>query len=135
MSNILAGGGLIYRISNKGHIKVLLIKRKGFWDLPKGKLEPNESIEQCAAREIMEEIGLNKLPMILRPLCETTHQYKEKGNKFTKYTSWYLMHTTERKFKPQTVEKIQEVRWEKISNAYKMLEFDTLREVLDAFMQ
>jgi len=43
--------------------KVLLIKRahdpyKGLWTLPGGRLEPGETIEQCAIREVAEEIGV-----------------------------------------------------------------------------
>ena len=56
--------------------KVLLIKRayepyKGLWTLPGGRLEPGESIEQCAIREIAEEIGVtirNPRPVILQAL-------------------------------------------------------------------
>ena len=43
--------------------KVLLIQRArkpyfGMWSLPGGRLEPGESAEQAAEREIMEELGL-----------------------------------------------------------------------------
>ncbi|MET3926396.1 NUDIX domain-containing protein [Devosia sp. 2618] len=43
--------------------KVLLIKRayapyQNLWTLPGGRLEPGETIEQCAIREISEEVGL-----------------------------------------------------------------------------
>lgn len=56
--------------------KVLLIKRaydpyKGLWTLPGGRLEPGESIEQCAIREIAEEIGVtirNPRPVMLQAL-------------------------------------------------------------------
>tara|TARA_R110002020_G_scaffold8652_17_gene34438 strand:- start:5038 stop:5448 length:411 start_codon:yes stop_codon:yes gene_type:complete len=56
--------------------KVLLIKRaydpyKGLWTLPGGRLEPGESIEQCAIREIVEEIGVtirNPRPVMLQAL-------------------------------------------------------------------
>jgi len=56
--------------------KVLLIKRaydpyKGLWTLPGGRLEPGESIEQCAAREIAEEVGIvirNPRPVMVQAL-------------------------------------------------------------------
>jgi 8-oxo-dGTP pyrophosphatase MutT (NUDIX family) len=133
MTKIKAGGGLIYRISKKGHIKILLIKRKGFWDLPKGKLEKGESMPECAAREIMEEIGLKSYPMIIRPLLNTLHNYKEKSKKYQKTTYWYLMYTAEKSFVPQAAEKIEAVKWVKIDEAFTKVRFDNLRQVIDAF--
>jgi ADP-ribose pyrophosphatase len=133
MTEIIAGGGLLYRISKKGHIKVVLIKRKGIWDLPKGKLDEGESIPQCAAREVMEEIGLQKLPMIVRSLERTFHTYVEKGNPVRKTTYWYLMYTDERIFVPQAEEQIEAVKWKKIDEAFSIVQFDNLRSVIDRF--
>lgn len=56
--------------------KVLLIKRayapyQSLWTLPGGRLEPDESIEQCAIREIAEEVGLtirNPRPVLVQKL-------------------------------------------------------------------
>jgi 8-oxo-dGTP pyrophosphatase MutT (NUDIX family) len=110
---------------------VLLIKRRGFWDIPKGKLDAGESIQQCAAREVMEEIGLEKLPMILGDLGKTIHQYEEKGEMIEKTTHWYLMYTTEKTFIPQASEQIEQVKWEKLDNAFNKVQFDNLRVVLE----
>ena len=52
MPLIEAGGGLV---SDAGG-RVLMIFRNGRWDLPKGKLEPGERIEECAVREVSEEV-------------------------------------------------------------------------------
>ena len=51
---IEAAGGLVVDDA----AKVLMIFRNGRWDLPKGKLEPGERIEDCAVREVSEECGL-----------------------------------------------------------------------------
>ncbi|HEV7344929.1 MAG TPA: NUDIX domain-containing protein [Devosia sp.] len=56
--------------------KVLLIKRayapyQHLWTLPGGRIEPGESVEQCAIREIAEEVGLvirNPRPVLVQPL-------------------------------------------------------------------
>jgi ADP-ribose pyrophosphatase YjhB (NUDIX family) len=55
---------------------LLLIQRnrapsEGFWTLPGGRLEPGESAEQCAIREINEELGL--AVFALRPLIVLRH--------------------------------------------------------------
>lgn len=133
MINITAGGGVLFRISRKGHIKVLLIHRRGFWDIPKGKQEPDESIAHCAAREVMEEIGLQHLPMILAPLGTTEHEYEERGHAYHKTTHWFVMYTHERDFVPQLAEQIDQVKWKKLDEAFSVVKFDTLRQVLDRF--
>jgi 8-oxo-dGTP pyrophosphatase MutT (NUDIX family) len=47
---IIAAGGLVFNDRNE----LLMIYRRGFWDLPKGKLDPGERIEACAIREVQE---------------------------------------------------------------------------------
>ena len=54
---IEAAGGMVYNAENK----ILFIYRLGKWDLPKGKLEPNELLKAAAIREIEEETGLKEL--------------------------------------------------------------------------
>ncbi|MFM8758223.1 MAG: NUDIX domain-containing protein, partial [Methylophilaceae bacterium] len=45
---LIAAGGLVENELGQ----VLMIFRRGKWDLPKGKLDPNESIDECALREV-----------------------------------------------------------------------------------
>ena len=56
---IFASGGVIFN-----NEKLLMIYRNGFWDLPKGKMEPNESESECAVREVKEECGIDSLRVI-----------------------------------------------------------------------
>jgi 8-oxo-dGTP pyrophosphatase MutT (NUDIX family) len=51
MEIIEAAGGMV--LNTQGD--VLMIYRRGFWDLPKGKIDPGESTETCAIREVQEE--------------------------------------------------------------------------------
>ena len=53
LPNVIAGGGKVY---NKKE-EILFIFRNGKWDLPKGKAEPKETINQTALREVEEETG------------------------------------------------------------------------------
>ena len=85
---IEAAGGLVF--NKDGHI--LMIFRNGKWDLPKGKLEIGESVEECAKREVEEECGIYGLD-IIEKLLDTYHTYKLKGNKILKKTYWYKMNT------------------------------------------
>ena len=54
---VQAGGGLVK--NKEGDI--LLIFRRGKWDLPKGKLDDNETLLECALREVKEETGLTQI--------------------------------------------------------------------------
>ena len=54
---IIAAGGLVLNEKNE----LLMIFRRGFWDLPKGKVDEGETLEQCAVREVKEETGLQNI--------------------------------------------------------------------------
>ena len=104
---IKAGGGIVYNQEGK----VLLIKRNGKWDLPKGKKEKGENIATCALREVEEETGVKKL-LIQRFRTITYHIFKRDGHYFLKETYWYDMTTTyKKKLVPQTEEGIEKVCW------------------------
>ena len=74
---IKAAGGLVQNENNK----LLMIFRRGKWDLPKGKLDDGETLEQCAVREVEEETGLTKIKL-LTPLLTTFHTYHEGSKLF-----------------------------------------------------
>lgn len=129
MTAIVAAGGVLYRSVN-GCYQVLLIHRNGYWDIPKGKLEVGETIEECACREVSEEIGV-PLPTIIAPLDTTSHSYVMEGEAMAKTTHWFLMTTTAQLFTPQIEEQIESVEWTPIDDAIERVGFDNLRTVLE----
>ena len=113
---IKAGGGIVYNQEGK----VLLIKRNGKWDLPKGKKEKGENIATCALREVEEETGVKKL-LIQRFRTITYHIFKRDKQYFLKETYWYDMTTTyKKKLVPQTEEGIEKVCWKDESTAKEL---------------
>ncbi len=125
---ILAAGGLV---SNE-HGELLLIFRRGKWDLPKGKLEDNEPIELCAERETKEETGLNEL-QLQRFLLTTFHTYTEKKLLILKETHWFLYKTPGNPtLTPQTEEDILKAEWVHPSRLgdYTANTFHLIRDVL-----
>ncbi|WP_100616184.1 NUDIX hydrolase [Confluentibacter citreus] len=89
LPNVIAGGGKVY--NDKGD--VLFIYRNDKWDLPKGKIEGVESIEETAIREVMEETGVAGLE-IIKPLETTYHIFKRNGRYKIKITYWFEMKTS-----------------------------------------
>ena len=104
---VKAGGGLV----RNGKGQNLFMLRRGIWDLPKGKLDPGETIEQCAVREVGEETGLQGV-QLGAPLLVTYHTYDENGKHILKETHWFRMNAPDMKgLKPQQEEQITELRW------------------------
>ncbi|MCX8111579.1 MAG: NUDIX domain-containing protein [Bacteroidia bacterium] len=106
--NIMAGGAVV--MDAAGHL--LFIWRRGRWDLPKGKGEPNEPLEQTAQRELKEETGLD-CAVLEQYLTSTFHIYTESGQYILKETRWYLFRCLETRptIQVQTEEGIQGYRW------------------------
>lgn len=107
LPNVVAGGGKVYNA--KGEI--LFIYRNDKWDLPKGKAERKESIEETAIREVEEETGVKGLE-IVNPLESTYHIFKRHGKHKIKITHWFEMKTTfEGELQPEQSEGITQVKW------------------------
>ena len=104
---IIAGGGIVK--NEKG--EVLLIYRRGKWDLPKGKAEGNETIEETAVREVQEECALKRV-MAKKEFSRTYHIYKMKTGYVLKETVWFeMLADSSEMIKPQEQEDISDVRW------------------------
>jgi hypothetical protein len=104
---IKAAGGIVNNDKNEK----LFIYRLEKWDLPKGKMEGRESIEDTAIREIEEECGISNLT-ITKQLKDTYHIYKLKDKNILKQTYWFDVSSS---FKgalvPQLEEGITKVEW------------------------
>ncbi|NHF60757.1 NUDIX domain-containing protein [Flavobacteriaceae bacterium TP-CH-4] len=115
---VTAGGGVV---TNKEG-KVLFIYRNNKWDLPKGKIDKGESIEECALREVEEETGVRGLK-IENFLRTTYHIFKRNGTYKLKEVHWFAMRTSYTgKLKGQKSEGIVKVKWKGPNKIKKALE-------------
>jgi mutator protein MutT len=122
---IQAAGGVVRNNDNE----LLLIFRRGKWDLPKGKLDEGESLEECAVREVQEETGLKHVKGE-EYLHTSYHTYNEFGKHILKETYWYsMLYKGHGKLIPQTEEDITEIKWVKpsalqqyLNNTYPIIE-------------
>ncbi|HRO42985.1 MAG TPA: NUDIX domain-containing protein [Flavipsychrobacter sp.] len=123
-----AGGGVV--LNENG--QVLMIFRRGKWDLPKGKRDDDEEISYCALREVSEETGLQKLTLGEK-ICDTYHVYSQNRQNLLKCTAWYKMTgTSKEKLVPQKEENILEAKWIEESELAPIVfkSYEAIREVL-----
>ena len=115
---VVAAGGVVTNPQGK----VLFIYRNDKWDLPKGKIDKGESVEECAIREVMEETGVKDL--IIENFLKTTyHIFKRNGKYKLKEVHWYAMKTAyDGKLKGEKKEGIVKVKWKGPRKIKKALE-------------
>ena len=129
---ISAAGGLVLNQKKE----ILFIFRGKKWDLPKGRIEKGESIEETAVREVEEECGIKNLK-IEKPLLTTYHIFYQKENRIKK-TYWFLMHTNFRgKLTPQLEEGITEVVFKSESETNEALKstYANIKLVYNAYKE
>lgn len=128
---IEAAGGMV--LNQKGEL--LMMFRRGMWDMPKGKLDEGETIKECALREVSEETGLTQLT-VGKKLQTTYHTYSVKGKTVIKPSHWFLMkYTGNETLIPQTEEDITELRWVNKKEAARLLDnaYASIREVVKRY--
>ncbi|MCU0360521.1 MAG: NUDIX domain-containing protein [Bacteroidia bacterium] len=127
---IEAAGGFIQKAD-----EYLFIHRHGRWDLPKGKLEKGEGIQEAAIRECEEECGVKNLK-IEKPLRSTFHLYPFKRDIALKQAYWFYMTTNfEGPLVPQTGESIEKAEWVKKEKVMKDILPDTYLTIRDVIKE
>ncbi|HEY8404589.1 MAG TPA: NUDIX domain-containing protein [Flavobacteriales bacterium] len=128
---VQAAGGLVE--NDKGEL--LFIYRLDKWDLPKGKVEVGENLDEAALREVEEECSITNLDLNER-LLSTWHTYVQDGTPMLKETVWYRMKyhgsITPR---PQTIEGITDARWIHPENLKIVMDntYASVMDVLEVF--
>ena len=128
--NLPAAGGLVW---NPARDAFLGITRRGRNDLPKGKVEPDETFEAAAIREVQEECNIESL-CIKRPLISTFHIYYIDEVPILKETMWFeMIYNGNKNPSPQKEEDITAVEWVNLQNIDKFVRnaFPSVREVIE----
>ena len=126
---VKAGGGIV----EKGD-RILLIFRKGKWDLPKGKLEKKEGKKEGALREVEEECNVKV--RLSDKITHTWHTYVRNGKKHLKKTYWYRFDCLDdSEMQPQLEESITDVCWmnEKEVNQAMVNSYRSIRHVIKKY--
>ncbi len=124
-----AAGGLVLNSMRK----VLFIKNRGIWQLPKGHVQENETIADAAIREVVEETGI-KMPTIIKELPQTFHTFPKNGKMHLKQTFWFkMLYKGHDQLVPQQKEGITEVAWfdkQEIAKIYHSI-YPNLHKIID----
>lgn len=114
---VTAAGGIVYNSKKQ----ILFIKRNNRWDLPKGRVEKKESLEDAALREVEEETGVKDL-VLGDFVTKTYHVFKRNKKWKLKVTYWYKMHSDyQGKLKPQKEEGIKKAKWKNFEQSQRAL--------------
>jgi tRNA threonylcarbamoyladenosine biosynthesis protein TsaE len=126
---IRAAGGVVFNKDND----ILLIRRLGYWDLPKGKMEVEETETSAACREIEEECGISGIA-IRGKIMDTYHVYRDKDKKrVIKQTAWFdAFYSGNQPLQPQHEEGITEAAWTPLNDIpqYVPQMYASLRDVM-----
>ena len=125
---IKAAGGVV-RDEKKS---ILMIYRRGHWDLPKGKLDKGEKKKEAAVREVEEETGVKGIKL-KKKIITTRHSFRKNGKRVLKKTYWYKMRAPNQKLVPQTAEDIEKAEWHDLSKGLKYSDpiYGSIVDVLD----
>jgi tRNA threonylcarbamoyladenosine biosynthesis protein TsaE len=126
---IRAAGGAVFNTDDA----LLLIRRLGYWDLPKGKIEEDETEISAARREIEEECGVSGFEITER-IMDTYHVYRDRDNRrVIKQTTWFKsIYSGRQSLKPQLEEDITEAVWTPLKDISRYVPemYASLKDVL-----
>jgi len=125
---VQAAGGVVTRNARDGTLEVLVVHRPRYddWSLPKGKLEPGESFEDAARREIEEETGVR---VELGAALPTTDYVDRHGRpKVVHY--WRMTPVGETAWQPS--DEVDETRWINVAEAGALLSYEHDRRLVAA---
>jgi 8-oxo-dGTP pyrophosphatase MutT (NUDIX family) len=125
---IRAAGGVVFAAEATPPLVLIIQDRYGTWTLPKGHLDPGETEEQAAIREIAEETGITCT--IQRLLTRTCYPVYRKGVWRDKQVAYFLATAPCQEPVPATDEGISVACWIAPATAISLISYAQVREVI-----
>ena len=129
---IIASGGVIYRDVNEKEIIICHRSKTNLFALPKGKSENDESLENTALREVLEETGLEC--KIVKPIGTIEYLVPQREKYFPKEVTFYLMEVIGGDLENHDQE-FDEVKWIKIEKAKTILTFQSESDIVTRIIE
>ena len=129
----ISSGGVAFRWQEpEPEIAIVSVKPSLRWQLPKGIVDPGESPEITAVREVREEAGIETDLLSLIETIEYWYRSTKYGKpiRFHKFVHFYLLHYRSGKVTDHDHE-VAEARWVRIEEAIEMLAFKSERQVVE----
>lgn len=124
-----SAGGIIFEDGKVLSILMRNLRGEEVWTFPKGHLDPGETAEQAAVREVFEETGWDC--EILSPLHTAHYSFERGGEPVEKDVLWFLMKRAGGDGMPRTPDEVLEVRWLGLEEAERLLSYPSDLEILD----
>jgi 8-oxo-dGTP pyrophosphatase MutT (NUDIX family) len=132
MDQVSAGGVAFRRNDSEPEIAIVSVKPKLRWQLPKGIVDPGESPEVTAVREVREEAGIETERLALIETIEYWYRSVRNGKpvRYHKFVHFYLLEYRGGEVADHDHE-IEEAKWVRFDEALNLLEFKNEREVVE----
>lgn len=130
----LSAGGVVFRRSKDG-IQIAFLKDSyDKWTFPKGRVEKGEAVEEAAARETLEEIGLTEI-RFLEELGKISiwfrDRYEKKGKLIHKDIHYFLFETpSNAELVPDPSQHTYDAKWVPVKKALQTSSYSDLVPII-----
>jgi len=123
-------GGIVFRRDKDGGIEILLFQdARERWSIPKGHIEPGETAQQTAKREIGEEVGLTDVE-VLGWLGKVHFRYRRVDKLVLMTTQIYLVRAFGNSDALQKEEWMKDVKWFAFKDALDAIEYEDIGKLM-----